>query len=254
MTTKLANPHYLPDVCIKVTLINFTVTLEGLEDQLLVEVVKCEQPELEETRNNLIIELSDFKRQLKNSEDKILKFVAEAGKEILENDTLVNDLNSSKVMSTTISERMEESERISYDIARDRENYRGVAIRGSVLYFVIADLANINFMYQYSLEFFLKLFVLRLKNSKKSDVMEERLAILIDDITNSVYTNICRGLFEQDKLMFSFMNTANILRRGSLISVDEWNFFLRGSVTDFRSIPNNVDYIDEVTWHGLLGL
>jgi dynein heavy chain len=32
MTTKLANPHYLPDVCIKVTLINFTVTLEGLED------------------------------------------------------------------------------------------------------------------------------------------------------------------------------------------------------------------------------
>ena len=80
MTTKLANPHYLPDVCIKVTLINFTVTLEGLEDQLLVEVVKCEQPELEETRNNLIIELSDFKRQLKNSEDKILKFVAEDGK------------------------------------------------------------------------------------------------------------------------------------------------------------------------------
>jgi len=40
MTTKLANPHYLPDICIKVTLINFTVTLEGLEDQLLVEVVK----------------------------------------------------------------------------------------------------------------------------------------------------------------------------------------------------------------------
>jgi len=50
------------------------------------------------------------------------------------------------------------------------------------------------------------------------------------------------------------MNTANILRRSSLISVDEWNFFLRGSVTDFRSIPNNVDYIDEATWHGILGL
>ena len=64
---------------------------------------------------------------------------------------------------------MEEAERISFDIARDRENYRGVAIRGSVLYFVVADLANINFMYQYSLDFFLRLFVLRLNNSKKSD-------------------------------------------------------------------------------------
>ncbi len=35
MTTKMANPHYLPEICIKVTIINFTVTREGLEDQLL---------------------------------------------------------------------------------------------------------------------------------------------------------------------------------------------------------------------------
>lgn len=35
MTTKLSNPHYLPEVCIKVTIINFTVTKSGLEDQLL---------------------------------------------------------------------------------------------------------------------------------------------------------------------------------------------------------------------------
>ena len=32
ITTKLANPHYLPEICIKVTLINFTVTPDGLED------------------------------------------------------------------------------------------------------------------------------------------------------------------------------------------------------------------------------
>ena len=35
MTTKMSNPHYLPEVCIKVTIINFTVTRTGLEDQLL---------------------------------------------------------------------------------------------------------------------------------------------------------------------------------------------------------------------------
>jgi dynein heavy chain len=55
-------------------------------------------------------------------------------------------------------------------------------------------------------------------------------------------------------LMFSFMNTSGILRRAGLISHDEWNFLLRGSVTDFRQQPNPIDYIDEATWHGLLGL
>jgi dynein heavy chain len=44
MTTKLANPHYPPEVCIKVTLINFTVTVSGLEEQLLNDVVVKEKP------------------------------------------------------------------------------------------------------------------------------------------------------------------------------------------------------------------
>ena len=51
ITTKLSNPHYLPEICIKVTIINFTVTPEGLEDQLLVDVVKYEQPELEQQKD-----------------------------------------------------------------------------------------------------------------------------------------------------------------------------------------------------------
>ena len=59
ITTKLANPHYLPEICIKVTIINFTVTLKGLEDQLLAEVVKNEKPELEKEKDRLIVETSN---------------------------------------------------------------------------------------------------------------------------------------------------------------------------------------------------
>ena len=46
----MPNPHYIPEICIKTTIINFTVTPQGLEDQLLIEVVRYEKIELEEKR------------------------------------------------------------------------------------------------------------------------------------------------------------------------------------------------------------
>lgn len=47
LQTKLANPHYQPEIQAQTTLINFTVTKDGLEEQLLAEVVKEERPDLE---------------------------------------------------------------------------------------------------------------------------------------------------------------------------------------------------------------
>ena len=53
MQTKLANPHYKPEIQAQATLINFTVTRDGLEDQLLAEVVATERPDLEKTKVRL---------------------------------------------------------------------------------------------------------------------------------------------------------------------------------------------------------
>lgn len=55
ITTKLANPHFLPETCIKLTIINFTVTFPGLEEQLLVDVMKSQEPEIEQQKDKLTI-------------------------------------------------------------------------------------------------------------------------------------------------------------------------------------------------------
>jgi len=149
---------------------------------------------------------------------------------------------------------MIEAEETAKLINENRESYRNVAIRGSVLYFVIADLGLIDPMYQYSLDFFSKLFNRRLERSTKSEILEQRLDILITDITDSFFVNICRGLFERDKLLYSFLNLSSILRRSTHIGVDEWNYYLRGSATDFSAYENDVDYINLDTYYKLLGL
>lgn len=43
MFTKTANPNFLPEIFIRVNIINFTVTFEGLKEQLLATVVKHER-------------------------------------------------------------------------------------------------------------------------------------------------------------------------------------------------------------------
>jgi len=123
----------------------------------------------------------------------------------------------------------------SKEINSARENYRGIAKRGSGLYFVIADLARIDPMYQYSLDYFVKLFQLRLKNSEHPPDLESRLKVLLEDITKSFFFNICRGLFEKDKLLFSFMIAVKIQLGSGIVSQKEWNFFLRGPSIE---IPN----------------
>jgi dynein heavy chain len=68
ITSKLANPHYLPEISVKVSLLNFMITPEGLEDQLLGSVVAKEKSELEEEKNALILLSSENKRKLKEIE------------------------------------------------------------------------------------------------------------------------------------------------------------------------------------------
>ncbi|KAK6993294.1 Dynein heavy chain 6 axonemal, partial [Biomphalaria glabrata] len=154
MTTKLSNPHYLPEVCIKVTVINFTVTKKGLEDQLLSDVVSLERPDLEEQRNELIMRINADKNQLKSIEDKILKLLFELEGNILDNEELINTLNDSKVTSTVIKQRLAESETTEEKISVAREKYRCVAERGSVMYFVVSDMGEVDPMYQFSLKYF----------------------------------------------------------------------------------------------------
>jgi len=60
----------------QVCLVNFMITPQGLEDQLLGIVAAKEKPELEEKKNQLILEGAANQKQLKEIEDKILEVLS----------------------------------------------------------------------------------------------------------------------------------------------------------------------------------
>ncbi|KAL2609519.1 hypothetical protein R1flu_028092 [Riccia fluitans] len=250
MTTKLANPHYLPEVCIKVTLVNFTVTMIGLEDQLLGDVVRKERADLEEQNDRLVVSISSDKKQLKDLEDKILRLLKESEGNILDDEVLINTLNNSKLMSGVIQGRVKQAEITEKDIKAAREEYRVVAKRGSILYFIISDLALIDSMYQYSLSYFAQLFNQCIDTSPRSEVLDDRLQILIRYTTEFLYMSVSRGLFEEHKLTFSFLICTSIMKHMEEIDPDDWSFFLLGGADqlpegaranpDKRLIPDRV--------------
>jgi dynein heavy chain len=193
MTTKLPNPHYLPEVCIKVTLINFTVTMAGLEAQLLGDVVKSERPDIEKRKVQLLLQMTQDKKQLQLLEAKILQLLSESEGNILDDEMLINTLSESKLTSVAISERVHEAEGTEIEINEARERYLPVAARGSLIYFVIADMANIDPMYQYSLGYYSTLFSRCISEADKSSDLSQRLINIIDYSTLTIYRNICRG-------------------------------------------------------------
>eukprot|EP00960_Hanusia_phi_P010289 300866-Hanusia_phi.AAC.1 len=157
--TKLANPHYPPEIQAECTLINFMVTEDGLEDQLLAKVVSKERPDLEEEKSFLIQQQNEFKIKLKELEDGLLKQLAEAEGDITENIELIESLEDAKRLSTDINEKVIIAQETEVKINEAREEYRGVANRGALLFFALGELFKVHSFYHYSLSAFTSVFL-----------------------------------------------------------------------------------------------
>ncbi|XP_021708238.1 dynein heavy chain 6, axonemal [Aedes aegypti] len=248
MTTKLANPHFLPEICIQVSLVNFLVSRSGLEDQLLADIIKIELPDMEKQRSDLIVRINQDKQQLLMLEDKVLKLLYSSQGNILDDEELVDALNESKETSMVIADRLVETEKTEMAIAATRENYRILASRGAVLYFVVSSLADIDPMYQFSLRYFSHVYCSVIAKPHEKMELPERLTSLLDDITYTIFSNISRGLLEKHKLIYAFLLAVGIGKESNEITDDQLNFILRGPTSRNYPLELKPQHVTENQW------
>ncbi|XP_015255846.1 PREDICTED: dynein heavy chain 11, axonemal [Cyprinodon variegatus] len=224
--TKLANPHFPPELQAQTTLINFTVTPEGLGNQLLGQAVSNERPDLESLKLQLTMQQNQFKIELKKFEDDLLSHLSAASGNFLSDNSLVEQLENTKRMASHIQCKVAEARDNETKINEARELYRPAAERASLLFFIINDLSKINPMYQFSLKAFNSMFNKAIKNAEWDEDVQTRVCTLTEAITYSVFLYTSQGLFERDKLTFLSHIAFQILLSQGLIDPQEFEFLL----------------------------
>ncbi|XP_055849033.1 dynein beta chain, ciliary [Episyrphus balteatus] len=250
--TKLANPHYKPEIQAQTTLINFTVTRDGLEDQLLAEVVKAERPDLEVMRANLTQQQNQFKITLKFLEDDLLQRLSSAGENVLQDVTLVMNLEKTKKTAEEIEVKVAEAKITAVQIDSAREHYRPASQRASIIYFILNDLFKINPIYQFSLKAYTVVFSNAIAKSAPAEKVKERVENLIDSITFYSFVYVSRGLFEADKLIFLTQVAIQILLSSGEIEPTELDFLLRFPYSP--NVTSNIPFLTNVAWGGIKAL
>ncbi|XP_053154302.1 dynein axonemal heavy chain 1 isoform X2 [Hemicordylus capensis] len=254
ITTNLPNPHYTPELSTKLTLINFTLSPSGLEDQLLGQVVAEERPDLEEAKNQLIVSNAKMRQELKEIEDQILYRLSSSEGNPVDDLELIKVLEASKLKAGEIQAKVKAAEQTEKDIDITRMEYVPVAVRTQILFFCVSDLANVDPMYQYSLEWFLNIFLTGISNSERADTLKKRIVNINKYLTFSLYSNVCRSLFEKHKLMFAFLVCIRIMMNEGRIDMDEWRYLISGgAVKVMRENPAPV-WLYERAWNDILAL
>ncbi|XP_015241536.1 PREDICTED: dynein heavy chain 11, axonemal-like isoform X3 [Cyprinodon variegatus] len=247
--TKLANPHYKPEIQAQTTLINFTVTRDGLEDQLLAQVVNQERPDLELLKSELTKQQNMFKIELKLLEDELLTRLSAAESNFLGDNVLVEKLETTKHTAAEIEMKVLEAKVNEVKINEAREHYRPVAVRASLLYFIMNDLNKINPMYQFSLKAFNIVFHKAVEIAEACEDVKSRVNTLIDCVTYSTFNYISRGLFERDKLTFTAQLTFQLLLMSKEIHVRELDFLLRFNIDHHYVSP--LDFLSNSSWSAI---
>ena len=272
--TKLSNPHYPPEIQAETTLINFTVTMAGLEDQLLNLVVEKERPDLAALSEELIDKQNGFTIRMKQLEDNILHKLATANGDITEDVALIEGLEETKKISDDIQQQSKLAKQTQVDILITSEKYRPVANRSSLLFFLMNDLVKIHTYYIYSLEAFQEVFFRAIDNVSvikheaetnddeffnpdidDDDNISTRCEELIESITHTVFNYIRRGLFEKDKLTVSALMTFKIMINDSKMNAADVDFLLKTkSCIDPGNMGPLQEWLPENLWPKIKGL
>ncbi|KAF8887780.1 dynein heavy chain protein 1 [Infundibulicybe gibba] len=228
LSTRDPSVEFSPDICSRVTFVNFTMTRSSLQSQSLDQVLKVERPDTERKRTDLMKVQGEFRLRLRTLEKLLLQALNESTGNILDDDKVIDTLETLKREAAEITRKVEETDIVMKEVEQVTAEYLPLAQACSSVFFVLEQLNLVNHFYQFSLRFFLEIFEYILHhNPNLSNVSDysRRREILLNDLFLVVYKRTSRALLYRDQIMFSVL-LSQVKLRGIEEITDELEFLL----------------------------
>ncbi|XP_055383630.1 dynein heavy chain, cytoplasmic isoform X2 [Condylostylus longicornis] len=258
LSTRDPTVEFPPDICSRVTFVNFTVTRSSLQSQCLNQVLKAERPDIDEKRSDLLKLQGEFRLRLRQLEKSLLQALNDAKGKILDDDSVITTLETLKKEAYDINQKVDETDKVIAEIETVSQQYLPLSVACSNIYFTMDSLNQVHFLYQYSLKMFLDIFNTVLYNNPKLEGKTDystRLGIITKELFSVCYERVARGMLHNDRLTFALLmckiHLKGIPQETNLDQ--EFNFFLR-SREGLITISDKVDGLTQEQLEGITRL
>ncbi|OAA56942.1 dynein heavy chain [Niveomyces insectorum RCEF 264] len=209
LSTRDPSATFAPDICSRTTFVNFTVTQSSLQTQSLNDVLKSERPDVDERRSNLIKLQGEFKVHLRQLEKRLLQALNESRGNILDDDRVIETLETLKTEAAEISAKMRNTEGVMAEVEAITRQYALVARACSAVFAVLEQLHYLNHFYQFSLQYFLDIFhaVLHGNNAHLAGETNHqvRRGIIVRDLFVTTFQRTALGVLQKDRITLAML-------------------------------------------------
>jgi dynein heavy chain 1, cytosolic len=208
LSTKNPAVQLTPDLCSRVTLVNFTVTPDSLQSQSLSQVVKAMKPELESQRASLLKLQGEQNVKLRDLEEKMLAKISACEGSILDDDAVVEGMEILMKEGAQVEEQISHSAEVMKQVHQAVAQFEPFAVTCRRLFVLFEALRDLSFLYEFPAKTFMTILDHLLETDAAATNEEDesfRISTMKMHLFVEVAARIGRGLQVDDKIVFSIL-------------------------------------------------
>ena len=208
LSTRDPSATFAPDICSRTTFVNFTITQSSLQTQSLNDVLKSERPDVDQRRTNLIKMQGEFNTHLRGLEKRLLQALNQSRGNILDDDVVIETLETLKKEAAEISKKVAETEGVMAEVESITKQYSTIASACSAVFAVLEQLHHLHHFYHFSLQYFIDIFNTVLHDNpklKRDKDYESRGVLILRDLFITSYQRTSLSLLQKDRITLAML-------------------------------------------------